>query len=141
VSSTPFRPGLTPFRPGLLSLEPFELIGGQCVRCRSFAFPLRSVCPSCRSDEGMQQTPLSRQGIVHTFTIVRQAPPGVAVPYALAYVDLPEHVRVLAQVAVDDPADMRIGMRVNLTERAMGTSEQGDQLVGYQFSPLREESV
>ena len=126
-----------PFRAGLLSLDPVRLIGGQCTACQARSYPLRLFCAACRDGE-IEQTHLSSRGTVYTFTVVRQAPTGVAVPYVLAYVDLDDGVRVMTQVKVSDLAEIEIGLPVTLTERAMGRAEDGTELIGYQFAPSVE---
>lgn len=123
-----------PFREGLMTLDPFALTGTRC-RCGAVSFPARSVCPSCRKADDSEPTTLSSTGTLHTYTIVRQAPPGEEVPYALAYIDLPEGVRVMAQVDRTRLDDLEIGMPVRLAERSMGRAEDGTELVGYQFQP------
>jgi uncharacterized protein len=76
------------------------LIGGECHDCSQRAFPRPRVCPTCHS-EGMDDVRLSRTGVVYAFTSVHVAPAGFDSPYVLAYVDLPEDVRVLGQVQGD----------------------------------------
>jgi uncharacterized protein len=123
-----------PFREGLLTLDPLALVGSQCRNCGTTSYPSRDVCPGCRKAGDAESVTLSRRGTVHTFTVVRQAPPGVEVPYVLAYVDLPEQVRVMAQIVADPVDAVEIGMQVDLVERPMG-EQDGTQLVGYQFVP------
>lgn len=122
-----------PFREGLMTLEPFALIGGQCPHCGTTSFPVRSTCSACRRTDDPEQVTLSDSGTVYSYTIVRQAPPGVDVPYPLAYVDLPEGVRLLAQLDRAAIDEIEIGMDVRLAPRSMGVTEDGVRLVGYQF--------
>lgn len=125
-----------PLRPRFLSLDPLALIGSTCTDCGLVSFPVRDVCPRCGSEEPQKEGPLSTEGVIHSFTIVRQAPPGVEVPYVLAYVDLPEEVRLLSRVEADDPETIDIGTTVRLVERAAGVTDDGVELVGYQFTPI-----
>lgn len=76
---------------------------------------------------------------MYSYTVVRQAPPGQEVPYVLAYVDLPERVRLLTRLECDDIEAVQIGMPVRLAERSMQTGEDGVMLIGYQFVPLEQE--
>jgi uncharacterized OB-fold protein len=122
-----------PFREGLMTLEPLRLVGLRCGKCGVTSFPVRSICPACRSADGQNSVTLSDTGSVYSYTIVRQAPPDVEVPYVLAYVDLPEDVRVMAQLDRRHIDEVAIGKAVRLVERPMGWSEDGVQLVGYQF--------
>ncbi|MGW4587830.1 Zn-ribbon domain-containing OB-fold protein [Amycolatopsis thermoflava] len=122
-----------PFRDGLLKLTPPRLLGSRCDRCATVSFPAREFCPGCRAVEGIRETELSPAGTVYSFTVVRQAPPGVEVPYVLAYIDLPEGVRVLAQISGVAPEDVAIGLPVHLELTTTGQDADGADLVGYRF--------
>jgi uncharacterized OB-fold protein len=124
-----------PFRQELMTLDPLALVGSRCRNCGATSFPARSTCPSCRSSDRPERANLSTTGVVYTYTVVRQAPPGEEVPYVLAYVDLPEGVRLLTQLQRDCIKDVEIGMKVRLSERPLGTTEDGTELIGYQFVP------
>ncbi|WP_236791873.1 Zn-ribbon domain-containing OB-fold protein [Amycolatopsis sp. GM8] len=122
-----------PFREGLLKLAPPRLLGSRCDRCATVSFPAREFCPGCRAVDAIAETELSPAGSVYSFTVVRQAPPGIAVPYVLAYVDLPEGVRVLAQVSGVAPEEVTIGLPVHLELTAFDQDAEGADLVGYRF--------
>lgn len=114
------------FRPDVFRADPPTLLGSRCPACERKAFPPRTVCPSCGTivDEA-QQIPLSTEGVVYSYTIVRQAPPGLETPYVLGYVDLPaDEVRVMGRVEGVDPEAMQIGIPVRLTARRDETSEE-----------------
>lgn len=122
-----------PFREGLFETDPPRLIGSACRACGARAFPARPFCPACDSDQVDGGVQLARTGRLYSFTTIRQAPPGTKVPYNLAYVDLDDGVRVMAQVE-GDPGDLRIGMELELGLRPMGQRD-GAGLVGYGFVP------
>jgi uncharacterized OB-fold protein len=124
-----------PFRDGLMTLEPLALVGTRCRNCGATSFPWRSTCPKCRSSEEPEQVELSTTGTLYTYTIVRQAPPGEQVPYGLGYVDLPEGVRVLAQLDRTRLDELEVGIDVRLAPRPMGQADDGAELVGYLFEP------
>jgi uncharacterized OB-fold protein len=63
---------------------------------------------------------------------VHQAPVGRPTPYVLAYVDLPDQVRVMAQVDAPHGA-MRIGMPVRLVLKPVG-EDGGVPVIGYAFA-------
>jgi hypothetical protein len=42
----------------------------------------------------------------------------------------------MAQVAVQDPEDVFIGLEVSLVERTMHDAVSGAEVIGYQFRPL-----
>lgn len=96
------------------------------------------MCSRCLTEE-LEAAPLSPRGTVYTYTVIHQAAPGFEVPYALAYVDLPDGVRVLGQVAGVEPDAVRIGMEVELSLEPFGEDEDGQELIGYRFRPAPEE--
>ncbi|MBM7326106.1 Zn-ribbon domain-containing OB-fold protein [Agrobacterium sp. S2] len=121
-----------PFREGLFILgETPSLIGSQCRACGERQFPARDVCSSCRSEEVDANVPLAGTGKVYSFTVVRQAPPGRPTPYTLAYVDLDDGVRVMAQV---DPAGN--GVEIGDPMRVDFRAQDGTDVFGYVFVPL-----
>jgi len=126
---------LAPIREGILQTDPARLIGTICPSCKTRVFPGRDFCPACDSPEAPQPILLSPEGTVFSFTTVRQAPAGRSVPYTLAYVDLSDGVRVMAQVD-EEPATVHIGMRVSLLLRNV-VPEPGDPRLGYAFAATR----
>lgn len=131
TESTP----LAPLREGILQMEPPRLVGSVCTACSTRVFPARDFCPACASDAAPQRVALSPEGHVFSFTTVRQAPAGRPVPYTLAYVDLTDGVRVMAQVD-EDSAGVRIGMKVSLVLRKV-VPEPGQSRLGYAFAAAR----
>lgn len=122
-------PGARPFREGLLRLEPPALLGSRCTACGATAFPPREFCPACRAGDGLTESALSTEGRVHSFTVVRQAPPGIEVPYVLGWIDLPaDEVRLMAQVVGVASEEVELGMPVDLE---LTPFDEG--LLGYRF--------
>lgn len=127
--------GPRPIRGGILQFDPPRLIGSECGACGNVTFPALDFCPACRRFDGQTRRTLGTRGSVYTFTIVRQAPPGREVPYVLAYVDLPEGVRLLTQLTDVDPEDVEIGATVELVLAPVAVADDGSELVGYRFRP------
>ncbi len=123
-----------PFRRDVLQLGPDggHLVGGRCPACGAHFFPAREVCSRCLSE--LATVALSGRGTVYTYTVIHQAPPGFETPYVLAYVDLPEGVRVLGQLEVP-PEEARIGVQVELTLTPLGRDDEGREVVGFRFRP------
>ncbi|WP_180900581.1 Zn-ribbon domain-containing OB-fold protein [Martelella soudanensis] len=120
-------------REGLFEVNPPKLIGSRCKTCSVETFPARDFCPACGADEVEAPILLSPDGRVYSFTVIRQAPAGRKTPYSLAYVDLADGVRVLAQVD-EDPELLRIGMPVTLKIRKV--MQDGEvEVIGYAFEP------
>jgi uncharacterized protein len=136
------EPTARPFREGLLRLEPPRLLASRCTVCGTTTFPARAFCPSCRIVDGLAEVELTTQGRVHTFTVVRQAPPGVEVPYVLAQIDLPaDDVRLMATVVGVAPEDVVIDMPVTLDLVPFGVDEDGAPLLGYAFRATTPEET
>lgn len=128
-----------PFRDGLLRLDPPRLLGSHCPACGTTAFPSRTFCPRCRAGDGLVETELGVEGRVHSFTVVRKAPPGVEVPYVLAQVDLPaDDVRLMARVVGVAPEEVVLDMPVTLELAPFGTAEDGTVLLGHRFTAAAE---
>ncbi len=90
------------------------LLIGHCDGCStSFWYP-RPFCPTCGGDA--RTVPASGAGTVYSFTVVRKARGafGDCVPYVVAYVELSEGPRILTNIVDCDPADVSIGMPVEI---------------------------
>lgn len=123
-----------PFREGMVGLDPPRLLGSSCSACATTTFPPREFCPACRTVDGLERVELTTQGRVHSFTVVRQAPTGVEVPYVLAWVDLPaDQVRLMSTVVGVSPEEVELDLPVELELTAFGTGEDGADLLGYRF--------
>lgn len=133
----PVKEGLFPWP--LAEGELQSLTGSRCTRCGQGFFPKRSRCPACQEVGNMEEIPLSREGRLYSYTIVRQAPPGFRAPYATALVDLPEGVRLFAQLTTADPKEIEIDGPVELTFGPIAVDKDGNEVVSYKFRPLRRE--
>lgn len=87
------------------------LIGSQCRECSACAWPPAARCHICWGD--VRELRLSSIGKLCAWTRIHVAPPGREAPYIVGYVDLPEGVRVFADLR-GDPADLAIDALVNL---------------------------
>lgn len=125
-----------PLRPGLIRLEQGRayVVAGRCRSCGAHYFPARKVCARCLTD-AMEEVPLSSRGRIYTYTVIHQSVPGFEVPYVLAYVDLPEGLRVLGQVAGCAPEQVTVGMPVELSVEPVGSKADGTPVVAYRFRP------
>jgi uncharacterized OB-fold protein len=90
-----------------------ELTGIRCGACGALAVPPKELCPACGARR-WEPVPLSGEGTIASYTIIRVAPRGHAdeAPYAIAAVRLREGVSLLGRV-VDVPLDaLAIGLPV-----------------------------
>lgn len=86
-----------------------------CRRCGGVVFYPRSHCTHCTSLDLELRTSAGR-GSIYTFTVIRQHGHPFfrgRVPYVVAFVDLDEGFRMLAEVQAD-PSLVSIGQRVEV---------------------------
>ncbi|HXM57884.1 MAG TPA: Zn-ribbon domain-containing OB-fold protein [Candidatus Dormibacteraeota bacterium] len=108
VVTQPFWDGIAE---GVLRLQ-------RCAACGRHVFYPRAVCPFCMAAE-LRWEEASGRGAVHSFTVVHRAPAGYRdeVPYVVALVDLDEGVRMMTRLVDVAPADVRVGLAVEVAIR------------------------
>lgn len=93
----------------MTEIQTAALEGSRCAACGNVAFPSARGCQQCGA-EAMEPIALGTRGTVWGFTVQRfapKSPPFVPPaegfsPFAVAYVELPEGVKVEAIVDCDD---------------------------------------
>ena len=60
-------------------------------------------------------------------------------PFGVGYVELPEGIRVEGRLTVNDPAQLEIGMELELSIEKFLEDEAGNDVVTFAFAPVREE--
>jgi uncharacterized OB-fold protein len=115
----------------------YALVGEVCETCGKKIFPPRDICPDC---EAPAKTPYTFSGLgeVFSYSTVYQAPEGYEeyVPYTVALVKLEEGPLVTGQLADVEPAEISIGMAVEMiTRRLRQEGERGLVTYGYKFRP------
>lgn len=112
-----------------------RLVAGYSKESNNWTFPKYLADPVSFSDE-VEERLLSPTGELHSFTVVRRSMPEFPVPYALALVDFPEGVRVMAQVETNDPEGLKIGQRMGVTVGTVKKSKDGKDVKSYKFLPV-----
>lgn len=87
-----------------------------CADCAHAIHPPQIVCPRCWS-ENVENRAVAGTGVVYSYTVNHQPwAPGMAVPFALAVVDVDgaPGVRVTAEVVGADPESVAIGQRMKV---------------------------
>ena len=100
----------------------------RCGHCGALAIPPREFCADC-SQRRWAPTPLSGEGTIASYTVIRVAPRGRAgeVPYAIAAVQMKEGVSILGRV-VDVPLErLAVGLPVRFRPLVSG----GQTAVGF----------
>jgi uncharacterized protein len=138
-----------PVREGLLSsplddLSTVTLLGSRCACCGETALGASAQCQNCGST-GLTMLPLSRQGVLWTYTVVRHKPPGdyrgpdPFVPFGLGLVELPEGIRVLAPLGTDVDT-LYIGQLLTFRPTILEANESGE-LIAFEYVPAEPEQV
>jgi uncharacterized protein len=91
-----------------------ELLVQRCTNCQTLRHPPRPGCPKCRSLE-WDTVVASGRGTVFSFVVVHYPQvPGFEYPLPIVLVELEEGTRVIANVSGIEPADLHIGMSVEV---------------------------
>lgn len=93
-----------------------------CNDCQSKIFYPRKYCPECWSGN-LDWMEGSGRAKIYTFsTAYSMVEPKFMdeLPYTIAYVDLEEGIRMMTRIVDCDPADIKIGMDVEVTFHERG---------------------
>ena len=111
-----------------------ELVVQLCVDCAERPFPPRAHCPQCGSAK-LEWHKVSGAGTVYTFTIAHRPPHPLfsdQCPLAIAVVELEEGPRMISNIVGCDPADVEVGMAVQVVFEEI----QDSDVVLPVFSPV-----
>jgi uncharacterized OB-fold protein len=116
-----------------------HLVAKECTSCGARFFDRRNACGSCGQTD-FRGVDVATTGELRAFTIVSQAAPGVAVPFAAGVVDCAgTSVRCNIINTPTDPEHVRTGMKVRLATYSMGTDDEGTEAIGFGFEPLEDD--
>lgn len=110
-----------------------KLIGSCCAACDKITFPSSGACSGCGGTEVAPRF-LSERGALYSFSVLHVGARGWPAPYVLAYVDLPEGVRVFSHIDAA-PESLRLDMHVQLRRRDPISNPEGNQVLEYVFQP------
>ena len=122
-----------------------QLIGSYFPDSGVITFPAAGSCPKT-SSTNEQRVLLPRRGTLWSWTIqgfLPKNPPYAGresakefVPYGVGYVRLGDQVIVESRLTVNDPAQLEIGMDVELVVIPFAQDDQGRQILTYAFAPV-----
>ena len=132
-----------PIRQGLFELfeDGTHLVGSRCRVCEEVTFPTNPFCPRC-CEQTTEDIPLSRRGLLYSFTIQRFRPPppyrgpDPFVPYGVGMIELPEGLRLTAVLEENHPERLRVGMQMELIFTTFFEDQDGNEVLGYKFKPV-----
>ena len=132
---------VTIFHPDLLEMpehEPPYLKGYRCRGCKKLWFPKFIPCPNpdCWSEE-MEVIRLSRRGTIYSVTDVFIGQPSMRdyMPMTVGYVDLPEGIRIFAQLE-GKIGTFQCGDEVELTTGPVRNGKTGEPIISYKFKKV-----
>ncbi len=112
-----------------------KLLVQQCQDCKAYMSYPRQYCTECWSDNmGWKES--SGKAIVFSFTVTYEGVEAMfkdELPIVLAWVDLPEGVRMTTSFIDCDPADVEIGMEVEVAFKAVT-----DEITIPHFTPVKK---
>ncbi|MGH9096625.1 MAG: Zn-ribbon domain-containing OB-fold protein [Acidimicrobiales bacterium] len=91
-----------------------RLVTQRCAGCGRLQHPPRPMCPSCHGLE-LEVVDLAGTGVVYSYSILHHPQhPSFDYPVVAALIDLDEGVRILSNLVDVPPAEVRIGMPVEV---------------------------
>lgn len=120
-----------------------RLLGSRCTTCRVPYFPKAAIChnPTCRGGT-MEEAAFGPRGTLWSCAIQDYPPPAPArydepyAPYGMGVVDLPEGLRVLGRMSVEDPRQLEVGVDVELVLEPLCHDDDGNEVITWKFRPL-----
>ena len=114
-----------------------QLMGGLCAGCGAKVFPKPKICSSCWSTE-QEDVALATRGRLYSFSIVHAARKGWPSPYAIAYVDLEDGVRICAPLETDVAHPPPLDIPVELIVGTLRANADGTPVLSHLFKPVQE---
>lgn len=108
---------------------------------------LRFPFPHGADAEDYDLVELGREGTLWSYTVQRFRPKtpyngdgddGDFKPYGVGYIELPGELIVEARLVANDFSALTIGTPMRLTTEAYRTSDDGEPVLTYAFTPVRE---
>lgn len=122
-----------------------QLIGSHFPESGVTVFPQATACPKTAS-RVVEQVLLPRRGTLWSWTIQGfppKNPPYIGTespkdfkPYGVGYVQLADEVIVEARLTVNDPAQLTIGMEMELVVVPFTIDSEGLEVLTYAFAPV-----
>ncbi len=122
-----------------------QLIGSHFPESGVTVFPRAAACPKTASRVA-EDVLLPRRGTLWSWTIQGfppKNPPYVGTesakdfkPYGVGYVLLGDQVIVESRLTLNDPADLQIGMEMEMVVLPFAIDAQGREVLTYAFAPI-----
>ena len=118
-----------------------SLLGSKCLKCGELFFPKKEagVCTNCQAAQ-FDEVKLSSEGKIYSYSVVEIRPPGYyqgEVPYALAFIDLPEGIQIETLLTQCDFNELKVGLPVEMILDTLHVDEDGNDVICYKFRPIK----
>lgn len=124
-----------------------RLIGSRCVECDNHMFPTQAGCPRC-TGTSTEEVELSGRGTLWTWTIQGYPPksppyagpsdPKTFEPFGVGYIELPGELKVESRLTISDPAELEIGMELEMVLVPLYTNDDGEEVLTFAFAPVHD---
>ncbi len=117
----------------------YNLIGSVCKTCSRVYFPSRIVCRKCGRNTKMEETKLSGEGEIYSFTRIHTPPEGFKdiAPYSIVAVKMKEGPIVEGHIVNVSANELKIGMKVKTIFRKMLVDgDEGLIFYHFKFEPM-----
>lgn len=124
--------------------EGLVLVGSKCKACGKVFFPQKEyLCPQCFKEATLEEYLLGKQGRLHSYAVVYKGPPEFPSPYAFAWIELPQGIKLFSMLIDWEPAEkvLKIDMEMEMVIDKLKTiqTEEGEEdLIGYKFRPVQK---
>ncbi len=120
-----------------------NLKANQCNDCGNVIFPINTACPKC-GGTSLKDIKLKNKGTLWTWTSQNYHTKGLNdykdpkdfKEYYLGYVELPGQVRVESRLLVNDAAELKIGMEMEMVIVPFRAEPDGTETMIYAFKPV-----
>ena len=114
-----------------------RLMGGLCAECGAKVFPKPKICSACWATD-QQDLALATRGKLYSFSVVHAARKGWPSPYAIAYVDLDDGVRICAPLEADLSQPPPLDIAVELIVGPLRVEADGSPVLSHRFKRVQE---
>jgi len=116
----------------------FVMIGRRCKFCGNISLLPKKVCSKCFVEGGIEELPLSKRGKIFSYTVQNIVLNGFDGPLPMAYIDLPEGLKVFSLLTECEPYEekLKIGGEVEMTVKKVYKDREGKEVFSYMFKPV-----
>lgn len=120
-----------------------NLLGTHCKSCGDYFFPRTFTChnPECKEKQ-IEQVNINRRGKVDNYTVMNYPPPPPFIapekyePIPVVDVVFPEGLHVIGMMEGCTPAQVKVGMDVEVVITTLYTTKAQEQVIGWKFKQV-----